>query len=97
MYEVVQTPEFSKWFSGLKDRFARKQIVAHIRKIELGNLGKVKWVGDGVREVKLDFGPGYRLYFTMEGKTLVVLLCGGTKKGQQRDINTAKAIKRGLD
>jgi putative addiction module killer protein len=84
-----QSP-FAKWFRELDATAAAKVTVAIIR-IEQGNLSNVKGVGQGVLEYRLDFGPGYRVYFGRDGEVLVILLAGGTKKRQQRDIETAKA------
>lgn len=80
---------FSTWFAGL-DVAAAAKITVAIARIEQGNLSNVKGVGEGVLEYRLDFGPGYRVYFGRDGDVLVILLAGGTKKRQQRDIETAK-------
>jgi putative addiction module killer protein len=99
MVEVVQyeTEEgacpFADWFDGLDARAAAKVRTA-IARIETGNLGDVKPVGEGVSERRIDFGPGYRVYFGQDGQRLVILLLGGTKKRQQRDIAQAKAYWR---
>lgn len=81
---------FGEWFSGLDAQIAAR-IVVFLTRIERGNFSNVEPVGEGVSECKIDFGPGYRVYFGKDGLELVILLCGGTKKRQQRDINTAKA------
>lgn len=81
---------FSAWFAGLDVAAAAKVTVA-VARIEQGNLSNAKGVGEGVLEYRLDFGPGYRVYFGRDGDVLVILLAGGTKKRQQRDIETAKA------
>jgi len=99
MVEVVQyeteegTCPFADWFDGLDARAAAKVRTA-IARIETGNLGDVKPVGEGVSERRIDFGPGYRVYFGQDGQRLVILLLGGTKKRQQRDIAQAKAYWR---
>jgi putative addiction module killer protein len=80
---------FASWFNTLSNEAAAKVTVA-LQRIELGNLSNVKSVGEGVSEYRIDFGPGYRVYFGRDGQTLVILLGGGTKKRQQRDINAAK-------
>ena len=80
----------TEWRNSLKDRGAQVKIDARIARLRLGNLSGSKTVGDGVHELVLDFGPGYRIYFAPHGKEIVVLLCGGTKKRQQRDIDLAK-------
>lgn len=81
---------FSDWFESLRDRKARAKIAARIVRIEAGNVGDVKSVGGGVSEAKIDFGPGYRLYFTRRGTALIMLLVGGDKGSQHRDIAAAK-------
>jgi putative addiction module killer protein len=96
MIEVVQyeTPDgacpFGTWFEGLDARAAAK-VRAAIARIETGNFGDVKPVGEGVSERRIDFGPGYRVYFGQDGQRLVILLVGGTKTRQQRDIEQARA------
>ncbi|MDI7775503.1 type II toxin-antitoxin system RelE/ParE family toxin [Asticcacaulis sp. EMRT-3] len=92
MIEVRQTDEFSDWLHSLKDIQAKARIVSRVRRFSLGNLGDVKPVGQGVSEARLDYGPGYRLYFVQRGAVVILLLCGGTKKGQQADIEKAKAL-----
>jgi len=94
MIEVRQTEVFSAWLAGLGDRAARLRIVARIRRMELGNPGDVKPVGGGVSEMRIQTGPGYRLYFVMVGTTVVVLLCGGDKSTQRRDISRAKLLAK---
>jgi putative addiction module killer protein len=90
-YETeVGTCPFAEWFEGLDARAAAKVRTA-IARIETGNFGDVKPVGAGVSERRIDFGPGYRVYFGQDGQRLVILLVGGTKKRQQRDIDQAKA------
>lgn len=93
---------FAEWFADL-DPVARAKVVRAIARMGQGNLANVKSVGEGVLEYKIDFGPGYRVYFARDGKTLLILLTGGTKKQQQRDIDAAitywkdyKQGKRGL-
>lgn len=89
MVEVRQTDVFADWFAGLRDREARARITARIRRLSLGNPGDVKPVGRGVSEMRIDYGPGYRVYFVQRGNTVVVLLCGGDKRHQDRDIARA--------
>src|ERR1700720_3024880 len=91
MIEVRQTDVFTDWFAGLWDREARARIAVRIRRLSLGNPGDVKPVGGGVSEMRIDYGPGYRVYFLRRGDVLVVLLCGGDKHSQHRDI--ARAIR----
>jgi len=88
--EVRQTELFADWFARLRDREARARITVRIRRLSLGNPGNVKPVGSGVSEMRVDYGPGYRVYFVRRGDTVVVLLCGGDKRNQDRDI--ARAI-----
>ena len=73
---------------------AKARIVARIRRLELGNLGDAKSIGDKVSELRVDYGPGYRVYFTRKGRTIVVLLCGGDKGSQRRDINEAQQLAK---
>jgi putative addiction module killer protein len=89
MIEVRQTDVFTDWFAGLRDREARARITVRIRRLSLGNPGDVKPVGSGVSEMRIDYGPGYRVYFVGRGNTVVVLLCGGDKRQQDRDIARA--------
>jgi putative addiction module killer protein len=78
----------------LKDTNAIARIVARIRRLELGNLGDVKPVGEGISELRIDYGPGYRIYFVQQGNTVVILLCGGDKRTQNKDIRTAKQMAK---
>ena len=91
MIEVRQTDAFTAWLVGLKDRQARARILARVRRLSAGNSGDVKPVGSGVSEMRIDYGPGYRVYFVNHGKTVVILLCGGDKRTQARDI--ARAVE----
>ncbi len=81
---------YQKWLKSLKDLKTRARIRQRIDRLELGNFGDCEPVGDGIYELRLDFGPGYRVYFSKVDKTIVLLLCGGTKRGQQKDIEQAK-------
>ena len=94
MIEVRQTPEYQKWFSSLKDRTARARVDIRIRRLSLGNLGVVEPVGEGVSELKIDHGPGYRVYFVQHGGHYVLLLAGGDKSTQARDVRNAKLLAR---
>ncbi|MFN2323983.1 MAG: type II toxin-antitoxin system RelE/ParE family toxin [Trueperaceae bacterium] len=96
MIEVRQTPQYQSWFDGLRDREARFRIVARVRRLSLGHFGDVRSVGGGVSELRIGSGPGYRVYFHREGFGAIVLLGGGDKSGQRRDITRAKALVRGL-
>ena len=96
MLEVRETATYVQWFNSLKDRAARARIDIRIRRLSLGNPGDVKSVGEGVSELRVDFGPGYRVYFIQRAEVLVVLLAGGDKSSQVRDIRQAKALARDL-
>lgn len=96
MIEIRQTDEYARWFASLRDRQARARVDARIRRLSLGNPGDVKPVGEGVSELRIDHGPGYRVYFVQRGQTLVVLLAGGDKRTQDRDIKLARALARKL-
>ena len=93
---VRQTAVFTEWFKGLRDRQARSRIVARIRRLSLGNPGDVKPVGEGVSELRIDYGPGYRVYFVQEGQALIILLAGGDKRTQAEDIDRALDLARNL-
>ena len=97
MIEVRQTAAFRTWLAGLRDLRALARITVRIDRLEQGNLGDAKAVGDGVSELRIDYGPGYRLYFTRKGSMLVLLLCGGDKASQDRDIRQAKALAMDTD
>jgi putative addiction module killer protein len=94
--EIRQTDEYSRWFQKLRDRQARARILARIRRLALGNPGDVRSVGEGVSELRIDYGPGYRVYFASLGDAIVILLIGGDKRTQKRDIDKAKSLARGL-
>ena len=93
MIEVRRTDEFAKWLKRLKDASAKSRINLRIRRISLtGNLGDYKPGGDGVCELRIDYGPGYRVYFALRGEEVILLLIGGDKSSQQRDIKKAKEL-----
>jgi putative addiction module killer protein len=92
MIEVRQTDEFADWLANLRDSRARARIAVRIRRIALGNYGDTKPVGDGVGELRVDYGPGYRVYFVRRGLEIIVLLCGGDKSTQSKDIERAKRL-----
>ena len=96
MIEVRQTDEYAHWFNGLRDREARTRILVRIRRLSLGNPGDVRPVGEGVSEMRVDYGPGYRIYFVSRGERLVILLAGGDKRTQSRDIEVARELARTL-
>lgn len=89
MNTIIRTKTFDTWLSKLKDLRGKARIIERIRSSERGNLGDCGTVGQGVSEMRIHFGPGYRVYFTITGNVVYVLLCGGTKRGQQRDIDKA--------
>ncbi len=93
MVEVRQTEVFAIWLRRLRDETARSRIQIRIRRLSLGNFGDVKSVGEGVSELRIDYGPGYRVYFVQRASVLVLLLVGGTKKTQVADIARAKRLK----
>ena len=94
MIEIRQMAIFSLWLRTLRDQRAKARIVARIRRASFGNVGDVRSVGAGVSEMRIDYGPGYRVYFVRRGDTLIILLCGGDKSTQDRDIERAKALAR---
>jgi putative addiction module killer protein len=89
---ILKSTTFDAWMKGLADHRARARIEARIRRLSLGNPGDVKPVGSGVSELRIDYGPGYRVYYLQRGRVLVVLLCGGDKRTQDADIRRAQAI-----
>jgi putative addiction module killer protein len=97
MFTVLQTQDFQDWLDALKDRRAQLRIAARLRLAEAGSLGDWKPVAGSISEMRIDFGPGYRLYFTRRGNIVVVLLCGGDKSSQKRDISRAQRIARELE
>ena len=97
MFTVRQTQEFQNWLDALKDLRAQVRIAARLRLAEAGSLGDWKTVGGEVSEMRVDFGPGYRLYFTRRGSILIVMLAGGDKSTQARDIRRAQRILNELE
>ena len=96
MIEVKTTEVFDKWFVSLRDRKAKARIQARIDRVEMGNFGDVSPVGEGVRELRIFYGPGYRVYFVKKNSVVVILLSGGDKSTQQTDIAKAKEIAKQL-
>jgi putative addiction module killer protein len=96
MIEVRQTEEFSGWLHRLRDANALARIVGRLRRIEMGNPGDTKSVGHGILEMRIDYGPGYRIYYSYRGPQIVILLCGGDKRTQQRDIKRAQKLAETL-
>lgn len=97
MYSVCLTNEFQAWLDALRDQKAQVRIAARLRLAEAGNLGDWKSVGGEVSEMRVNFGPGYRLYFTRRGSLLVIMLAGGDKSSQTRDIKRAHRILKDLE
>lgn len=95
--QVKQHPAFTEWFKSLKDSQTKVRLAARLRKASLGNLGDVKSVGAGVFEMREAFGPGWRMYFVQRGNVLIVMLGGGDKSTQQRDIEAAKSLAADLE
>ena len=92
MVDIVESATFKRWIRSLRDRRAVARLNARLRNASLGNFGDTKPVGDGISEMRVHYGPGYRLYFLHRGTTVIVLLCGGDKDSQQRDIARAKRL-----
>jgi putative addiction module killer protein len=96
MFEIRETPAYAAWFTALRDRRAKVRIDIRIRRLSLGNFGDVRPVGEGVSELRLHYGPGYRIYIKKQGDALVILLAGGDKSSQDQDIRLAKDLARNL-
>lgn len=97
MYQIRQTETFAKWIVGLRDVRAQARILARLESARLGNLGDCKAVGSGIREMRVHVGPGYRVYFVRRKEMILVLLCGGPKSSQSKDIARAKKIAQELE
>lgn len=97
MPEIRETETFSCWLKALRDAEAKARIAVRIRRLAFGNPGDVKPVGEGITELRIPYGPGYRVYFVQRGTVLIVLLCGGDKKTQQKDIATAKRLAKEIE
>ena len=96
MIEIRKTEAFAKWLDGLHDIRARARILARVERLALGNPGDVKPVGEGVSELRIDYGPGYRVYYKKQGQKVVILLAGGDKSTQAKDIKTALRLSQNL-
>jgi putative addiction module killer protein len=97
MIEIRRTPEFLDFLAGLRDVRARTMIVSRLDRLSQGNPGDVAPVGEGVSELRLHYGPGYRVYYVRRGEVLIVVLCGGDKSSQDRDVKRAKELARNLE
>ena len=97
VFEVRQTTTFQSRIDGLTDQRAAERIAMRIARVRAGLMGDIKPVGGGVSELRIDYGPGYRVYLTQRGRVLVILLCGGDKSSQRRDIAQAKALAAELE
>ena len=96
MYSIIETEEFSLWLTSLKDATTRMRLIKRLQRAGLGNLGDVRSVGDGVYEMREFFGPGWRMYYAQRGNVLLIMLGGGDKSSQQRDIERAIQLSREL-
>lgn len=92
MIEVLKSDTFDRWLRKLRDPRAKARVEMRIRRLSLGNAGDVRPIGDGLSEMRIDYGPGYRVYFKQVGSVLILLLCGGDKGSQQKDIEEARQI-----
>lgn len=97
MIQIKHTPEFDDWFDDLKDTRTKLRLIARLKKVSLGNLGDVNFVGEGVWEMREHFGAGWRLYYIKRGNVLIVMLGGGNKSTQQKDIENAIALSKALE
>lgn len=97
MIEVRRTDEFTEWLANLRDVAGAVRIAKRINRVEMGNFGDHKALGDDVSELRLDFGPGYRVYYTRRGNVVVLLLCGGDKSTQAKDIERAKKMVKEIE
>ncbi len=96
MIQIRQTEAYARWFDDLRDSVTRARIDIRIRRLSIGNTGDAKSVGDGISELRINYGPGYRVYFTRRGLSVIVLLAGGDKSTQDSDIREAKALAKNL-
>ncbi len=94
--EIRKTDLFAAWLDALRDIHARARVQARIERMATGNFGDMKSVGEGISELRIDYGPGFRIYFTKRGSQLIILLVGGDKSSQRRDIQTAQRLARDL-
>lgn len=97
MWTIRQSEAFAKWFGALKDRRAKERVAQRVVRVQAGLIGDVRPVGEGVSELRVDYGPGYRVYFCRRGEDVILLLCGGDKSTQDRDIREAKAMAKEIE
>ena len=97
MYLIETTNQFDDWLRKLKDRAAKVRILVRIKRIEKGNLGDIKTIGEGVSEIRINYGPGYRIYYHKKGEVIIILLNAGTKSTQSQDIKKAKELLKLLE
>ena len=96
MVEIKKTDVYARWLDNLRDIRARARVLARVERLAAGNPGDVKSVGEGVSEMRIDYGPGYRVYFTRRGNEIIILLAGGDKSTQDADVKTAQGLARKL-
>jgi putative addiction module killer protein len=97
VWTIRQSEAFAKWFGALKDRRAKERVAQRVVRVQAGLIGDVRPVGEGVSELRVDYGPGYRVYFCRRGEDVILLLCGGDKSTQDRDIREAKAMAKEIE
>lgn len=97
VYPMHQTDTFAKWLNAMRDKKAKARILARLDSAKLDNLGDCKAIGGGIHEMRVHVGPGYRIYFAQRQKTMILLLCGGSKSGQARDIERAKRLLKEIE
>jgi putative addiction module killer protein len=97
MITIRMMPEFSQWLQNMRDRRARQIVIGRIERAAFGNVGKFRDLGQGLAEMKIDYGPGYRLYFVRRADELIILLCGGDKSSQNRDITLARKLAKEIN
>jgi putative addiction module killer protein len=97
MFEIEETDAYASWIRALRDRTAQGRIILRVMRLEQGNFGDAKSLGDGLHELRMMFGPGYRVYFVRRGERIILLLCGGDKGSQSRDIDRARQLMAELE
>ena len=96
MFDVRKTEVYAKWLDSLRDTRARARVLVRVERLAAGNPGDVRPVGEGVSELRIDYGPGYRVYYKKQGRTIIILLAGGDKRTQSNDVRTALRLARNL-